>query len=89
VPIERSDDTHTYYPYELLIVRCKEILQVGREIIERVFGTVVVDKRNVIEGLNRDLGEFRESIEGVCLAKSNLSQTSIYNRTKTLVSTSR
>lgn len=31
--IERSDDTHTYYPYELLIIGCKEVLQVGREVI--------------------------------------------------------
>ena len=53
VPIERFDDDHVYYPYELLIVRCKEILQVGREVIERVFGTVILDKRIVIEDLNR------------------------------------
>ena len=89
MPIERFDDDHVYYPYELLIVRCKEILQVGREVIERVFGTVTLNKRIVIEDLNRGLEEFRESNKGVYLAKSNLSQTSIYNRLKTPVSTSR
>ena len=67
VSIERSDDDHTYYPYELLIVRCKEILQVGREVIERVFGTVSLDKRIVIEELNRNLKKFKESNKGVYL----------------------
>jgi hypothetical protein len=72
-----------------LTVRGKEILQVGREVIERVFGTVTLDKRIIIEDLNRDLGEFRESNKTVYLAKSNLTKTSIYDRLKTLVSTSR
>ena len=71
MPIERSDDDHGYYPYELLIVRCKEILQVGRGLIERVFGTVTLNKRIVIEDLNRDLGEFRESNKGVYLLNLN------------------
>ena len=53
MPIERSDDDHGYYSYELLIVRCKEILQIGRGLIERVFGTVALNKRIVIEDLNR------------------------------------
>ena len=53
MPIERSDDDHGYYSYELLIVRCKEILQVGRGLIERVFGTITLNKRIVIEDLNR------------------------------------
>ena len=52
MPIERFDDDHAYYPYELLIVRCKEILQVGREVIAKVFGTVTLDKRIIIEDLN-------------------------------------
>ena len=67
MPIERSDDDHGYYPYELLIVRCKEILQVGRGLIERVFGTVTVDRRIVIEELNRNLEKFKESNKGVSL----------------------
>lgn len=67
MPIERFDDGHVYYSYELLIVRCKEILQVGREVIERVFGTVTLNKRIIIEGLNRDLKKFRESNKGVYL----------------------
>ena len=67
MPIERFDDDHAYYPYKLLIVRCKEILQVGRGLIEKAFNTVTLDKRIVIKGLNRNLEKFRESIEGVYL----------------------
>jgi exodeoxyribonuclease V alpha subunit len=65
--IERSNDDHVYYPYELLRVRFKEILHVGREDIEKAFVSLVVDKRNVIKGLNRNLEEFRESNKGVYL----------------------
>lgn len=64
VPIERFDDDHVYYPYELLIVRCKEILQVGREVIERVFDTITLNKRIVIEGLNCNCGSFLLGSQG-------------------------
>jgi exodeoxyribonuclease V alpha subunit len=32
-----SDDCHVYYPYELLIIKSQEILQVDREVIENGF----------------------------------------------------
>jgi len=82
VLIERSDDDHVYYSYESLRVRFKEILQEDREVIEKAFGTVTLNKRIVIEDLNRNLEEFRKSNKAVYLVKFYLSQTSIYSRLK-------
>jgi exodeoxyribonuclease V alpha subunit len=84
-----SDDGHVYYPYEMLITKCQEILQVDREVIEKAFGTISLDKKIVIEDLNEDVVEFRENNKAVYLAKFHLSETSIANRLKKLIRTSK
>jgi exodeoxyribonuclease V alpha subunit len=80
-----SDDGHVYYPYELLITKCQEILQVDRQVIENGFGTIVLNKQIIIEDLNEDIEEFRENNKAVYLAKFHLSETSIANRLKRLI----
>ena len=80
-----SDDGHVYYPYELLIARCEEILQVDREIIIKALGTIALDKRIVIEDLNEDSEAFRENNKAVYLAKYHFSETSIASKIKTLI----
>ena len=80
-----SDDGHVYYPYELLIARCEEILQVDREIIIKALGTIALDKRIVIEDLNEDIEAFRENNKAVYLAKYHFSETSIASKIKTLI----
>jgi len=82
-----SDDGHVYYPYELLIKKCQEILEVDREIIIKALGTIFLDKRIVIEDLNEGIEEFRENNKAVYLAKYHFSETSIANKVKTLVNT--
>jgi len=84
-----SDDGHVYYPYEMLITKCQEILQVDREVIEKAFGTISLDKKIIIEDLNEDVVEFRENNKAVYLAKFHLSETSIANRLKKLIRTSK
>jgi exodeoxyribonuclease V alpha subunit len=76
-----------YYPYELLINKCQEILEVNREVIIKAFGTISLDKRIVIEDLNKDLDEFKENNKAVYLAKYHFSETSIANRVKVLINT--
>ena len=78
-----SDDGHVYYPYELLITKCQEILQVDRDVIQKAFGTISLDKKIIIEDLNENIEEFREN-KAVYLAKFHLSETSIANRLKIL-----
>jgi exodeoxyribonuclease V alpha subunit len=82
-----SDEGHVYYPYEPLVEKCKEILQVAREVIVRAFGTIALDKRIIIEDLNDSVDEFRENNKAVYLAKYHLSETSIATRLKNLINT--
>ncbi len=82
-----ADEGHVYYPYEPLVGRCREILQVDREVIIKAFGTIAVEKRIVIEDLNESDEEVRENNKAVYLAKYYYSETSIANRMKNLVRT--
>lgn len=80
-----SDDGHVYSPYELLVSKCQEILQVDRDLIVTALGTIAFDKRIVTEDLNENPEEFRENNKAVYLAKFHLSETSIATRLKTLI----
>ena len=82
-----SDDGHVYFPYELLIAKCQEILEVSREIIVKAVGTIALDKKIVIEDLNQDVEEFRENNKAVYLTKYHFSETSIATNIKTLTTT--
>jgi len=82
-----SDEGHVYYPYELLISKCQEILEVDREIIIKAIGTISLNKKIVIEDLNETVEEFRENNKAVYLAKYHFSETSISNKIKTLINT--
>lgn len=80
-----ADDGHTCYPYEKLIEKCQEILQIDQEIILRAFGTITADKRVVIEDLNEGIEEFKENNKAVYLTKFHFAETSIATRLKTLI----
>ena len=72
-----SDDGHVYYPYEPLIDKCKEILQVDREPITKAMGTIALDKRIVIEELNSREAldeDHQENNKAVYLAKFHVSE---------------
>jgi len=73
-----SEEGHVYYPYELLIEKCQEILQVGREVVVNAFGSITLEKRIVIE-------EFKENNKAVYLSKFFVSETSIASLMKTLI----
>jgi len=80
-----ADDGHVYYPYEPLVDKCRETLQVDREVIVKAFGTIALEDRIVIEDLNPNLLEFRENNKAVYLAKFHFSENSIATRLKTLI----
>jgi len=79
-----ADDGHVYYPYEPLVDKCKEILQVEREPIVKAMSTIALDKRIVIEDLNITVEDFQENNKAVYLAKYHVSETSIANRLQRL-----
>ena len=77
---ELSDEGHVYYPYEPLIEKCQEILEVEREVIVRALGTIAEQEKIVIEDLGEEAGE-----KAVYLAKFHFSETSTAARIRTLV----
>ena len=84
---ELTDEGHVYYPYEPLILKCKEMLDIDREIIVKAIGTVAVDRQIVIEDINQDLAEFQENNKAVYLAGYHIAEKSLAARLKTLVNT--
>ncbi|MBI4619847.1 MAG: ATP-dependent RecD-like DNA helicase [Desulfobacterales bacterium] len=82
-----ADDGHTCYPYEKLIDKCQEILQIDQEVIIRAFSTVTADKRVVIEDLNEGIEEIKENNKAVYLTKFHFAETGIASRLKTLIHT--
>jgi exodeoxyribonuclease V alpha subunit len=82
---ELSDEGHVYYPYELLVGKCRGVLGVDREVITKAFGAVASDKRITIEDLNEDIEEFKMNKKAVYLAKFYLPEASAATRLKALV----
>ena len=79
-----SDDGHVYYPYDPLIEKCIEILQVDKEVIIRALAAIDLDNRIVVEEL-KGLEILNEKHKAVYLAKFHVSETSIANLLKTLI----
>ncbi len=78
-----SDDGHVYYPYGPLIEECKKILGVDKEIIVKAFGQISLDKKIVIEDLNKE--EIKENNKAVYLSRFYVSETGIADKLKTLI----
>lgn len=80
-----ADEGHVYYPYEPLVKKCMEILDVEREVVVKGFGTIVADERVVIEDLNEEIEAFKENHKAVYLARFHVCETGICRRLKVLV----
>jgi len=71
------EEGHVYYPYELLIERCREILGVDRESIIEAFGPVIYEKKVIVEDINQGLEGFEPNKKAVYLARFHVSETGI------------
>jgi exodeoxyribonuclease V alpha subunit len=80
-----ADEGHVYYPYEPLVEKCKEILQVEREVIVKAFGTISFEKKIIIEDLNDASEEFKENNKAIYLAKYHFCETNIAGKLLTLL----
>ncbi|MCU0593983.1 MAG: ATP-dependent RecD-like DNA helicase [Desulfobacterota bacterium] len=72
-----SEEGHVYFPYEPLVDRCREILEVDRELIARAIGAISLEKKIVIEDLNQDLGAFQANHKAVYLTNAHIAETGI------------
>ena len=79
-----ADEGHVYYPYEPLIDRSREILDVEREVIVDALAAAALEKAIIIEDLNEDLEDFQENYKAVYLAKYYYCEKGVANRLKIL-----
>ena len=82
-----SDEGHVFYPYEHLVKKSRETLDVDRDTVTQALGNLAMDKKIVLEDINESIDEFKENNKGVYLAKFHLCETSIATRLKILSTT--
>ncbi len=80
-----SDEGHVFYPYEPLIKKSQEILGVGRNVVVEALGNIAVERKIIVEDINKSTEEFKENNKAVYLAKFHLCETSISDRLKILL----
>jgi len=72
-----SEEGHVYFPYEPLVDRCREILEVDREVIGKAVGAITLEDKIVIEDLNQDLEAFQPNHKAVYLKNFHIAETGI------------
>jgi exodeoxyribonuclease V alpha subunit len=82
-----AEEGHVYYPYNLLIERCREILQVDADTVIGAFASVVDSKMIVVEDLNGDIGRFTPDRKAVYLARFYVSETGAAENLAQIIST--
>ncbi len=82
---ELADEGHVFYPYERLLIKCEEMLDIGREIIVKALGTLAADKQVVVEDIIQDSTEIQESDKAVYLTGYHTAEKSIAFRLRALM----
>ncbi|MFC1863160.1 ATP-dependent RecD-like DNA helicase [Thermodesulfobacteriota bacterium] len=72
-----ADEGHVFYPYEELVQKCMDILEVERDIIVNAFGSLVYENELIIEDINDDLDRFEPNKKAVYLVRFHVSETKI------------
>jgi exodeoxyribonuclease V alpha subunit len=84
-----SDEGHVYFPYEPLILKSCEILEVDRETVVRALGTLALHQKIIIEDWNRSADAFQENPKAVFLHMYHLCETDIARSLKRLINSSK
>jgi len=80
-----SDDGHVYYPYDLLVEKCKEVLEVDSGTIQDALAKLFRENRIVIEDLNEDLETFQVNNKAVYLKKYHVCEIGITSKIKMIL----
>lgn len=72
-----SEEGHVYYPYEPLVEKCKEMLDVGREIITKAMAAIAFEGRLVIEDLNGEFEAFEPNRKAVYLKPFHVAESGV------------
>jgi len=79
-----SDEGHVYFPYESLLEKCAETLEVQPERIAAALDAVATEKRVIIEEMTTPAGGSTD-VRGVYLARFHVSETGLARQLKTLL----
>jgi exodeoxyribonuclease V alpha subunit len=82
-----AEEGHVFYPYEILIDKCRDILDVNREVLASAMANLSLTQQIVIEDLNKAFEEFRMNNKAVYLANFFRSESGISERMAILIST--
>jgi len=82
-----ADDGHVYFPYEPLIDRCREVLEVERDAVVDALGSLTLDQKVIIEDLNATLEAYQQNNKAVYLTRYHLCETGIAKRLKRISQT--
>ncbi len=80
-----SDDGHVYYPYEKLLDKAQEILDVDNDVVIKAVADASANEKIRIEDLNRSIDDFQENNKAVYLTKFHICETGIAYRLKVLI----
>ena len=84
-----SDEGHVYFPYEPLVSKSCDILDVNREPVISALGNLARDQTIIIEDINETADTFKQNIKAVYLTRFHLCETGIARRLTTLVHASK
>ncbi len=79
------DEGHVYFPYEPLVSKSCDILDVNREPVISALGNLARDQKIVIEDINETADTFKQNLKAVYLTRFHLCETGIARRLTTLV----
>ena len=82
-----SEDGHVYFPYDALITKCREILEVEREYVTTALTTLKRQQAVVIEDIDAGAAESAQNAKAVYLSKFFTCETGIAELLKLLVKT--
>ena len=80
-----SDDGHVYYPYEPLIEKSMEMLEVESDVVVQALSAIASEGKVVIEDLPEPTDPIHEKKQAVYLAGYYLAETNVAARIKTLM----
>jgi len=84
-----TEEGHVHYPREPLIERCREMLEIDREILDRALARLAADRRIILEAPDPGPADARETDPAVYLAGYFLAETLLARHLRTLVETPR
>jgi exodeoxyribonuclease V alpha subunit len=82
-----AEEGHVCYPYNLLVERCRETLQVDADTVIGAFASVVDSRMIVVEDPDGDIGRFAPDKRAVYLARFYVSETGASENLAQIIST--